>query len=144
MKALLINVDFNTGKRPAVILDNQGKIKANLWCGHRWQNQDTGKEIRAVKDGDTTPYENISGITILNTEAEIRSALTTHCPDETVHKVSNQEIMSASISATTIDWAQLSQTATKEEELTFLYDKGVRGIDRRTMTPQDPLEILSA
>ena len=141
MKALLIDVDFSTGERPAVILNDSGKIKENLWCGHRWQNLDTGKEIRAVKDGNVASYENQSGITVLNTEAEIRAALAEHCPDEEVHTVSNEGIMNASIAATVIDWDELPQTATREEELYFLYNKGVRGIDRKTMSPQDPLQI---
>lgn len=142
MKALLIDVDFRTGKRPDDILDGS-KIKANLWCGHRWQNQDTGKEIRAVMDDDVTPYEGQTGIMILNNETEIRAALTTHCPDEQVHTVSNEGIMNASIGSITIDWNELPQTATRDEELAFLYDKGVRGIDRKTMSPQDPLEVFS-
>ncbi len=143
MKALLINVDFSTGTRPIIILNDKGKIKANLWCGHKWQNLDTGKEIRAVKDDDVTPYEGQTGIIILNNETEIRAALTTHCPDKQVHVVSNEGIMNASIGSTTIDWNELPQTATRDEELAFLYDKGVRGIDRKTMSPQDPLEIFS-
>ena len=143
MKALLIDVIFTTGERPAVILDNRGKIKENLWCGHRWQNLDTGKEIRAVKDGNTTPYESIDGITILQTEAEIRAALSEHCPDEEAHAVSNEGIMNASISSIAVDWMELPQTATREEELAFLYDKGVRGIDRKTRSPQDPSEVFT-
>ena len=143
MKAILIDVDFATGNRPDIVTDNTGKIKPNLWCGHRWQNQSTGKEIRFVKDGNTTPYENQTGITILNTEAEIRTSLATNFPDETIHAISNEGIMDASISSTTIDWTELAQTATREEELSFLYDKGVRGIDRKTMSPQDPLEVFS-
>lgn len=142
MKALLIDVDFNTGTRPTGILDANGKTKANLWCGHKWQNLDTGKEIRAVKDGNVTPYEGQSGITVLYTEAEIRAALATHFPDKQVHTVSNEGIMNASIASTTIDWNELSQTATRDEELAFLYDKGVRGIDRKTASPQDPSEVF--
>lgn len=143
MKALLINVDFATGKRPDGILDNNGKTKPNLWCGHRWQNQDTGKEIRAVKDGNVTPYQDQDGIIILQTEAEIRAALAEHFPDEEVHTVSNEGIMNAGIASTTIDWNELPQTATQNEELAFLYGKGIRGIDRKMMSPQDPLEIFT-
>ena len=140
MKALLIDVDFKTGQRPAAI----GNPGENLWCGHRWQNLDTGKEVRAVKNDNTTPYEGKEGITILHTEREIRTALTEHFPDEVVHIISNESILNASIASIKIDWGKLPQEATKEEELAFLYDKGVRGIDRKTMSPQDPLEILPA
>lgn len=142
MKALLVNVEFSTGKRPAVILNGSGKIKENLWCGNKWQNLDTGKEIRAVKDGNVTLYENVEGITILQTEAEIRAALMKHCPDEEVHMISNEGIMNANIVSSNIDFSELSQTASREEELAFLYDKGVRGIDRKTISPQDPSEVF--
>lgn len=141
MKALLIDVNFFTGKRPAICLDNKGKIKENLWCGHRWQNLDTGKEIRVVKDGDIAPYEGVTGITILNKEDEIRAALAEHCPSEEIYTVSNEGIHNASINSTIIDWNELPQTATQNEELAFLYDKGIRGIDHKIMSPQDPLEI---
>lgn len=142
MKALLINVDFVTGGRPKAVLDNKGKIKENLWCGHKWQNLNTGKEIRAVKDGDTTPYQEHPGIIILRTEAEIRAALLEHCPDEEVYTVSNEGIMNASIASSSIDFSELPQTSTREEELEFLYDKGIRGIDRKIMSPQDPSEVF--
>jgi len=144
MKALLIDVDFSTGQRPAAILSGNGKIKENLWCGHKWQNIETGKEIRAVKDGNITPYEEQEGIIILYTEEEIRAVLEEHCPDEESHTVSNEGIMNANIASSMIDWSELPQTATRDEELAFLYDKDIRGIDRKIISPQDPLEVFPA
>lgn len=144
MKTLLIDVDFTTGKRPAIILDGNGKIKENLWCGRKWQNLDTGKEIRAVKDGNITPYENQSGVTILRTEAEIRAALAEHFPAKETYKVSNEGIMNSNITSANIDWNELLQTATQEEELEFLYIKGIRGIDLNTVSPQDPSEVFAS
>ena len=141
MKALLIQVDYNTGKRPPVILDARGKIKENLWCGHKWKNIDKGIEIRAVKDGNVTPYEEQSDIIVLNNEVEIRAALAENCPDEIVHTVSNEAIMSASIARADLDFEDLPQEATQEEELAYLYDKGIKGITRQDMCPQCPLEI---
>lgn len=144
MKALLIDVDFLTGERPAEVLEG-GKIKANLFAGAGWQNLDTGKEIRGLLDGVDTPYVGVTGITILVDEAAIRASLLAECPDKIVHTVSNQGIMDASIPSVSpaIVWGNLAQTATKEEELSFLYDAGVRGIDRKTITPQDPLDFLT-
>ena len=144
MKALLIDVDFTTGKRPEVILDGKGKIKENLWCGHKWQNIDTGKEIRAVKDGNIDPYLNQDGIVILNNEQEIREALELHFPPNTIYTVSNEGIINANLRSVVINWEELSQTASKEEELEFLYNKGVRGIDKKIMSPQDPTEVFPA
>lgn len=145
MKALLIDVKFSgRDNRPQAVLNDRGKIKENLYCGNKWQNLGTGKEIRAVKDGDVTPYENVEGIVVLRTEAEIRTALLEHCPEKQVHKVSNEGIMNASIIASNIDFSELPQTATRDEELEFLYDKGIRGIDRKIISPQDPLEVFSS
>lgn len=144
MKAILIDVDFSTGTRPAAVLGTNGKIKPNLWCGQGWQNLDTGKEIRGLLDGIDTPYISQTGITILANETEIRAALLAECPDKQLHTISNQSIMDASIAAANpaINWGVLAQTATHEQELSFLYDGGIRGIDRKTVTPQDPLDFL--
>ncbi|GAI95288.1 unnamed protein product, partial [marine sediment metagenome] len=64
MKALLIEVDFSTGRRAGGI---HTKNNPNLMC-HGWQDLESipGREIRLVMDGDTKPYESIKGITILD------------------------------------------------------------------------------
>ena len=142
MKALLIQVDYDTGKRPLVILDVKGKIKENLWCGHKWQNLDKGIEIRDGNDGDVTLYEEQAGSIVLNNEVEIRAALAEYCPDEVVHTVSNEAIMNASIAHSDLDFEDLPQEATQEEELAYLYDKGIKGINRNDICPQCPLEIF--
>lgn len=78
MKALLIEVDFSTGRRAGGI---QVKNNPNLMC-YGWQdlNSEPGKEIRIVEDGKTKPYENIPGITILKNEQEINDAIDAHIP----------------------------------------------------------------
>ena len=76
MKALLIEVDFSTGKRAGGI---KTKNNPNLMC-HGWQDTDAGLEIRLVMDEDTKPYENILGITILNGEKAINKAITANIP----------------------------------------------------------------
>lgn len=80
MKALLINVDFSTGKRAGGI---QIKGNPNLWC-NGWQNLDTGKEIRIVKDGNVDQYKNILGVTILDGEQAINEAIDSHIPTQYV------------------------------------------------------------
>ncbi len=76
MKALLIEVDFSTGKRAGGI---KTKNNPNLMC-HGWQDLDAGLEIRIVEDGDTKPYENIKGITILDGEKAINKAIQANIP----------------------------------------------------------------
>ena len=78
MKALLIEVDFSTGKRAGGI---KTKNNPNLMC-HGWQDLEStpGKEIRIVEDGNTQPYEGIPGITILNGKKEINAAIDANIP----------------------------------------------------------------
>ena len=80
MKALLIEVDFATGIRAGGL---KTKNNPNLWC-EGWQDLDSipGKEIRIVKDGNTTPYEGIPGITILDGETEINAAIDANIPTQ--------------------------------------------------------------
>jgi len=141
MKALLIDVNFQTGKRPQAILNAKGGIKKDLWCGNKWQNLDTGKEIRIVKDGNVEIYEGQEGIHVLNNKEEIREALLTYCPAKEVYSISNESIMNASIFSLEINFLELDQAATEEEELAFVYSKGARGIDFKVIKPQDPDEI---
>ncbi|GAJ03214.1 unnamed protein product, partial [marine sediment metagenome] len=78
MKALLIEVDFSTGRRAGGI---KTKNNANLMC-HGWQDLASipGLEIRLVMDGNTQPYENIPGITILKGKAAINEAIQANIP----------------------------------------------------------------
>ena len=91
MKALLIEVDFTTGKRAGGI---QTKNNPNLMC-HGWQNLDSepGLEIRLVEDGNTTPYENIPGITILKGKAEINTTIDANIP--TKYTVKDESLLLA-------------------------------------------------
>ena len=82
MKALLIEVDFATGKRAGGI---KTKNNPNLMC-NGWQDLDAGREIRMVMDGNTKPYENIPGITILNGKAEINAVIDAVVPTKYVVK----------------------------------------------------------
>ena len=89
MKALLIEVDFSTGRRAGGI---RTKNNANLMC-HGWQDTDAGLEIRLVMDGDTKPYENIKGITILDGERAINKAIMANIP--TKYGVKDPELLLA-------------------------------------------------
>jgi len=142
MKAILIDVEFNTGNRPKSVLNEQGKIKEDLWCGNRWQNLDAGKEIRIIKSGDIQPYQDQKGIIILENQEEIEGALSEYIPIKIEYSISNEIIMDAHIKSSNIDFEKLPQEADKSEELEFLYDAGIRGIDKKIISPQDPSELI--
>ena len=124
MKALLIEVDFSTGRRAGGI---KTKNNPNLMC-HGWQDTDAGLEIRIVEDGDTKPYENISGITILDGEKAINKAITANIPIK--YAVKDNELLIAHLKEKGISLDTLAgkslQDAAKE-----LYAQGLAGIVKR-------------
>lgn len=72
-KALLIEFDVSTGKRPADIRSND----PGLWC-YSWQKLDVepALEIRIIQDDrDIAQYENVPGITILEGDVAINAAI---------------------------------------------------------------------
>jgi len=126
MKALKIKVDFKTGKRAGGI-DPRSK---NLRGHPTWQCTKTGWEIRAVLDGDVEKYRGLEGVEILEGEAAIQAALKATCPARVLWKVTNDALLKRSLQQITPDLSGLSQDATPEEELEFLYKAGCKGIGR--------------
>ena len=126
MKAILIDVDFQTGVRAGGINPKD----TNLKCKKGWQNLDQGFEIREVVNGNVAAYANKSDVAVLNNADEINAKLVELFTKEDNYVISNEFIMSASINNLNIDFSLLDQTANKEQELQFLYKKGVRGIDK--------------
>jgi len=75
-RALLIEVDFSTGRRAGAI-DPRDK---HLLC-HGWQNLDTGKEIKLITDDrKIDQYMGVKGITILEGKDAINAAIEEHIP----------------------------------------------------------------
>ena len=73
MKALLIEFDVSTGKRPSNITAKD----PGLFC-YGWQKLDVvpALEIRMIQDDrDISQYEGVGGVTILEGEAEINAAV---------------------------------------------------------------------
>lgn len=68
MKALLINVNFDTGKRAGGCCPND----RNLLGHNTWQCQKQGLEIRIVQNGDVDRYRDVDGVGVLEDEEEIR------------------------------------------------------------------------
>lgn len=118
MKALLIEVDFRTGKRAGGAI--QTKNNPNLMC-HGWQKgmdsnlvPSVGLELRLVMDGNTKPYENIPGITILSGKAEINAAIDANFPTRYAVKDSylmREAMKEQGIPLTIFDNKNMEQTA---------------------------------
>lgn len=129
MKAIKIKVNFATGKRAGNL---QPKGNRNLPCHSTWQCTEKGWEIRPVLDGNTKPYENIEGITILNGREEIEAALNEVCKEHGTYKISNEIIMNVDlttkIQADPSFLDDMKQEFDKKSELHYLYSKGVKGI----------------
>lgn len=126
MKALLIEVDFSTGRRAGGL---QIKNNKNLIC-HGWQDLEStpGREIRIVEDGNTKPYENIPGITILNNEAEINAAIDAVIPIK--YGVKDKELLLAHLKERNISLDTLSGK-TLDEAAKDLFIQGLAGIKER-------------
>ncbi len=124
MKALLIEFNINTGERA-------GKISPRdegLFC-HGWQDIESvpAREIRLVKDDrDLGIYQGVSGVTILQNEAEINAAI-----DKVVtprYKVGNEALMLEHLRQKHInldDYAGWKNSDILED----LHNKGVTGIE---------------
>ncbi|MBA7711837.1 hypothetical protein ES703_120803 [subsurface metagenome] len=126
MKALLIEVDFSTGRRAGGI---QTKNNPNLMC-HGWQDLKStpGREIRLVMDGDTKPYEGIKGITILDGEAAINEAIQANIP--TKYGVKDKELLLAHLKEKGISLDTLAGK-TLAEAAKDLFAQGLAGITER-------------
>lgn len=126
MKALLIEVDFSTGRRAGGI---PTKNNANLMC-HGWQDLEStpGLEIRLVMDGDTKPYENIPGIAILDGEAAINEAIQANIP--TKYAVKDKELLLAHLKEKGVSLDTLAGK-TLDEVAKELFTQGLAGIKER-------------
>ncbi len=88
-KALLIEVDFSTGKRAGDINPKDPMLRCN-----GWQNLDStpGLEIRLVEDDrDLSVYKDVLGVTILEGKDTINTAIQKHIP--TKYSVKSEVLM---------------------------------------------------
>lgn len=145
MKSLKVNVNFSTGIRAGNIDPVNDK---NLWTEPSWQDVENGFEFSLVLNGDVTPYEGKEGVVVLEGLEVIQNAIEADIPPKTTHFVSNKLIMDASfnqaVAAGTINFEDLPQSATAEEELAFLYASGVKGIGIQTTSPRPVAELAAA
>lgn len=124
MKALLIEVDFKTGKRAGSINPRDPKLPC-----YGWQDIDGGLEIRLVEDDrDLSQYEGVAGVTVLGNKELINDAIIANFP--TKYLIKDKELLLAhmkekGISLDVFAGKNLGDVA---EEL---YKKGLAGIVER-------------
>jgi len=126
MKALLIEVDFKTGKRAGDVNPRDPKLQC-----YGWQDLESelGLEIRLVEDDrDLSVYKGVAGVTILDGEKAINEAITANIPVK--YAVKDKELLLAhlkekGISLDTFAGKTLDMAA-KE-----LYTQGLAGIVER-------------
>lgn len=124
-RALLIEFNVSTGKRPANIKPND----PGLWC-HGWQKLDVfpALEIRMIQDDrDISQYEGVSGVTILEGDVAINAAIDALKLER--YSINDEALFRVSIEQKAIDlnvydgWESI--TVLKD-----LYDKSVLGIKK--------------
>ena len=78
MRALLVEVDFKTGKRAGDVNPKDPKLQC-----YGWQDLESvpGLEIRVVEDDrDLSQYKGVKGVTILDGKEAINAAIDTYIP----------------------------------------------------------------
>lgn len=135
MKTVKLKVDFASGKRAGNV---DPKSKYN-YCCPTWQDLENGYEIRMLPDDEAERIRDMEGVTVYNNEVEAEKAISRYFPDKVVWKVTNEALLKRSVEQLNIDVTLVSQDATHEEELEFLYNAGARGIGR-TVRPRSKVD----
>lgn len=136
--AIRIKFNMTTGIRAGGVNPSD----RNLYCGQGWQNLETGEEMRLVKDSRVDVFENNPKVKVIRGLDNIRAELADMCPPREVYTITNERIMDHHLRTASIDWSELDQQADAQGELKFLYDKGIRGISKVSLSPQDPEELM--
>ncbi len=124
MKALLIEVDFRTGKRAGGINPRDPKLQC-----YSWQDLDAGREIRIVEDDrDLSQYKGVAGVTILNSKTAINEAITANIP--TKYGVNDKELLLAHLKEKGIS-LDIFAGKTLQDAAKELYTQGLAGIVER-------------
>lgn len=125
-RALLIEVDFATGKRAGGISPRDPK----LFC-RGWQDMESkpGKEIRLVLDDrDLSQYQGVDGVTILEGQAVINQAIKDNISAKYV--VKDKELLMAHLKEKKIPLSRF-KGKTLDTEAKALFAEGLAGIVER-------------
>ncbi len=124
MRALLVEVDFSTGKRAG----NINPRDADMPC-HGWQNLDEGLEIRLVEDNrDLSQYETATGITVLGDTEAINKAIIANFP--TKYIIKDKELLLAHLKEKGIS-LDIFTGKSMDDVAEELFKQGLAGIIER-------------
>ena len=125
MRALLIKVDFSTGRRAGGINPRDPKLPC-----HGWQDLDNGLEIRLVEDDrDLSKYADVPGVTVLQGKETINQAIVDNIPAQ--YGIKSEAILIAHLKERGVS---LDIFASKKETdiVKQLFSQGFAGITKRT------------
>ena len=125
-RALLIEFDPKSGRRAGGINPRDPKLPC-----YGWQVLDStpAREIRLVQDDrNLSQYQGVPGITILEGEHEINTAIESLVPEQ--YKLENQALMTEHLRQKQINLDEYAGR-TQNDVLKDLYDKGIAGIVKR-------------
>ncbi|KKM06077.1 hypothetical protein LCGC14_1747630 [marine sediment metagenome] len=121
MRALLIKVDFQTGKRAGGINPRD----SNLSC-YGWQDLNGGLEIRLVEDDrDLSQYKGAAGVTILNGKKAINQAIMVNIP--TMYAVKDKELLLSHLKERNVPLNTFAGK-TLDSQAGILFKEGMAGI----------------
>ena len=126
MKALLIEVDFRTGKRAGGINPKDPKLQC-----YGWQDLESkpGRESRIVEDDrDLSQYKGVSGVTILNGEKTINKAIVANIPVK--YAVKDKELLLAHLKEKGVSLDTFAGKSL-QDRAKELHKQGLAGITER-------------
>lgn len=127
-RALLIEVDYQTGRRAGGINPSDPELQC-----YGWQNTPNQEgedlEIRLIEDDrDISQYEGVDGITILEGREEINEAIKEIVPP--AYSVVNRELYEMTKEETDIDINEIPER--RSDMIKFFYERDdIRGIEKR-------------
>lgn len=137
MKAILIEVDFATGKRAGDI----DPRKPGFPCAPEWQDIEGGRELRIVLDGNVERFRGQPGVTILETDAEIDAAVASiEAAKPEAYAISHEALAVESIRQKRVDISDLSSDLDETALAKALYERGVLGVFK----PKHPERLTAA
>lgn len=126
MKALLIEFNLETGKRPR----NISPKDPGLRCLAQNLESSPAKEIRIIEDGrDIRQYEGILGVTILNTAKEINEAVDREMP--ILYSVDNEQLFRVALEKMAPEEFRKFTGRPTQEILCECYKMGILGVRER-------------
>ena len=126
MRALLIEVDFRTGKRAGDVNPKDPKLQC-----YGWQDLEStpGLEIRVVEDDrDLSQYKGVKGVTILDGKKAINDAIDTYIPIQ--YAVKNEALLLAHLKERGISLDTLAGK-TLDMAAKDLFTQGLAGVRER-------------